>query len=292
MYCNAEQIDSNEAIALTDQALKIKDLDKKILLYKEAIRIDPSYERAHSNLAHVLFSIRKYTDAADHFAKALTPPDYSENHYNTAVSMFRTGQKDFLKLALFHLYEYIDLFKASNQDNNFYLQEAILLKDKIEEQLNREYQYFTNKRFSIKEIQDALVKNNFQDNTRGESRFSGGRQPLLINFPYGIDKLSPENKDKLDVICLTLKLTKIDHPIIILGYSRYIEGYNRKERDELAYQRAQRVKSYLVEICDISRELLYTKVADAAKNYQPIGNAGIVVKFIDEKTGNEFIVPK
>jgi len=285
----AAQDTQRRAIELTDEAVAMRDIDKKIVLYKQAINIDSSYERAYNNLAFVMYEAGDYSGAVDHFKHALTlNPSNIDNHYNLAESVLKTIKTNKLEIkrlkqALFHLYAY-ELgisYKQKKRGN------AKRLTHNIESVLDSYYSENGNTRYSINDIVIALASVMDDDNTRGESLYAGGRKARSINFRSGSQKISDRGKDRLMDICIALKRIPIrDHDIALIGYTHFKERYE-DVLQKLALKRVQAVKAYLIDYCDIKESRIFVQVSDPALNYWPNGS----VEFVDKTTGMMITTP-
>jgi tetratricopeptide (TPR) repeat protein len=67
-----------------------KEYDKAITLYKDSLRIDPTFGAAENNLARDYAMQEKFTDATNHYARAtVLSPTNAIIHYNFAESLIR-----------------------------------------------------------------------------------------------------------------------------------------------------------------------------------------------------------
>jgi Flp pilus assembly protein TadD len=60
---------------------------------EQALRIDPGYAEAHSNLGVALAQMGETREAMEHFEQALRiKPDYAQVHYNLAIILEQAGR--------------------------------------------------------------------------------------------------------------------------------------------------------------------------------------------------------
>jgi tetratricopeptide (TPR) repeat protein len=81
--------------------LRLKDYDKSILIYKQALKTNPNDPTVHSNLGTVYFSTQKYKEALDEFNAAVRlNPNYAEAWTNLG-STYGTYQQFDLAIGAF-----------------------------------------------------------------------------------------------------------------------------------------------------------------------------------------------
>lgn len=65
------------------------DIDKAIIHFERAIKLNPDFVFAYNNLGCAFWSVEKYTKAIEMFKKAIAiDPDYADAHFNLGVSYF------------------------------------------------------------------------------------------------------------------------------------------------------------------------------------------------------------
>ncbi len=67
----ADQKKAREQVTKAERETSIGNLPKAEKLLRDAIQQDPSYLKAHSDLADVLFQMRKFGAASDEYSAAL-----------------------------------------------------------------------------------------------------------------------------------------------------------------------------------------------------------------------------
>ena len=69
------------------------DFDKAIAHYREALRLDPNFGKAHNNLGNALVEQGRFAEAISHYSKALeTKAYYPEAHNNLGAALARQGK--------------------------------------------------------------------------------------------------------------------------------------------------------------------------------------------------------
>ncbi|MDH4207117.1 MAG: tetratricopeptide repeat protein, partial [Desulfobacteraceae bacterium] len=68
------------------------NLDKAILHYSKALKINPNYAEAHNNLGYILACQKHYKEAIDHYTEAIRiKPSYTEAHNNLGTALLYQG---------------------------------------------------------------------------------------------------------------------------------------------------------------------------------------------------------
>jgi tetratricopeptide (TPR) repeat protein len=82
--------------ALGAAAIELGKLDEPIAFFLEALRLDPSYVRAHHNIAHALIEADRPEEAVDHYRTALEalndPAERAECEHSMALALLAAGR--------------------------------------------------------------------------------------------------------------------------------------------------------------------------------------------------------
>ena len=69
------------------------ELGKAIKHYRQALRINPAYAKAHNNLAVALLNEGKLTEATEHFCQSVRL-GYAQAQKNLTIALTRLGERE------------------------------------------------------------------------------------------------------------------------------------------------------------------------------------------------------
>ncbi|MFP6886676.1 MAG: tetratricopeptide repeat protein, partial [Opitutales bacterium] len=85
-YCFAKLLSGGERLTADGTLVKEPKNDEAEHHFRQAIKIDPEYAKAHFRLGLLVTETKCYGEAFEHYEKALKiNPNYAEAHYQVAV---------------------------------------------------------------------------------------------------------------------------------------------------------------------------------------------------------------
>ena len=238
------------------QALAEKSLQRKLILYKNAIKENPRFTKAYVNLADTCEKLEKWDDAIQYYSKALgINPEFHIAYFGKGDAYLATGQ-------YCHAIESYDKGLELNPNDSLALAGRAIAKQKLRtcKEINggdviKKSEIIEHLNNPLAGMETKLVTRAIRDIAIKKIM---PRIGLRIYFDFNKWKLSPEAKQQLNIVAEALQSGSLkDVPMIIEGHTDNIgeESYNLN----LSYKRAFSVKQYLCNAFGFSADLFSVK---------------------------------
>lgn len=256
IYSHVYGYNIERAKILYQQALGEKSLQRKLILYKNAIKEDPRFTKAYVNLADTCEKLEKWDEAIQYYSKALeVDPEFYIAYYGKGDAYLATGQ-------YCRAIESYDKGLVFNPNDFLALAGRTIAKQKLRICKETNGGNIIKKRELVKHLNNPLAGMETKSVTRAIRDIAikkiRPRIGLRIYFDFNQWRLTTEAKQQLNIVAEALQSGSLKNvPMIIEGHTDNLgeESYNIN----LSYKRALSVKQYLCNAFDFNADLFFVK---------------------------------